>query len=462
VVAVIRAKLAEPGLRRVVHADDLAALAAFYENRSSGPLWTTDVGLSAKGQQALFKIEKADDWGLDKDAFDLPPVEHLPAEPGDQAASEIRLDLAILKYARFARGGRFEPAKLSRKAYQSPPVLDPNAVLAEIARAEAPDAYLRSLHPKHDQFFRLREALLRTRKTAASEGKNPEQEIRRILINMERWRWMPEDLGYVHVLSNTPEFMLYVVKDGKIIHADKTQVGTINYATPVISDKMTAVVFNPEWIAPPTVLREDLLPLLRKKRYATLKKLGFSVSYRGKAVNPERIDWDKANILAYTLIQKPGPSNKIGKAKFLLTNEHAFILHDTWPERRKYFQEPARAIGYDCVRMEKPDLLAKVILAEGNQMLASEVEELWDNGSNSRIELERVIPVHSTYFTAVVDGSYKISTYPDLYGLDHKLARAMFGDAKGFPMPAIRAKRSRVVPKYIHPPIPSSDFLRAQ
>jgi murein L,D-transpeptidase YcbB/YkuD len=145
-----------------------------------------------------------------------------------------------------------------------------------------------------------------------------------------------------------------------------------------------------------------------------------------------------------------------------LTNEHAFILHDTWPERRTYFQQPTRAIGYDCVRMEKPDLLAEVILAEGNQMLASEVEELWDNGTNSRIELERAVPVHSTYFTAVVDGSYKISTYPDLYGLDHKLARAMFGDAKGFPMPAIRAKRSRVVPKYIHPPIPSSDFLRAQ
>jgi murein L,D-transpeptidase YcbB/YkuD len=68
--------------------------------------------------------------------------------------------------------------------------------------------------------------------------------------------------------------------------------------------------------------------------------------------------------------------------------------------------------------MEKPDLLAKVILAEGNQMLASEVEGLWDNRTNSRIELERAIPVHSTYFTAVVDGSYKISTYPDLYGLD--------------------------------------------
>jgi murein L,D-transpeptidase YcbB/YkuD len=223
---------------------------------------------------------------------------------------------------------------------------------------------------------------------------------------------------------------------------------------------MTAVVFNPEWIAPPTVLKEDLLPALRNKRYTKLNTLGFSVSYRGKRVNPEKIDWNRANIHAYTFIQRPGPKSRIGKAKFLLTNEHAFILHDTWPERRQYFQQPTRAIGYDCVRMEKPDVLAKVILAEANQMPASEAEELWDNGVNVRIELERTIPVHSAYFTVVVDDAGKAGTYPDVYGLDHKLALAMFGDAMGFPMPATKVKRSRSTSKYMHRPIPSSDFQR--
>ena len=344
--------------------------------------------------------------------------------------------------------------------YQSPPVLDPNTVLAEIAEAEAPDAYLRSLHPKHDQFVRLRAALLKTRNAPEIEGKDKEHELKRILINMERWRWMPEDLGSVHVLSNAPAFMLYVVRDGKIIHADKTQIGAINYATPVISDTMTAVVFNPEWIAPPTVLREDLLPALRNKRYSKLKTLGFTVSYGGKRVNPEKVDWNRANIRAYTFIQRPGPKSRIGKAKFLLTNEHAFILHDTWPERRQDYQQPMRAIGYDCVRMEKPDLLAKVILVEANKMPAIEVEYLWNDGVNVRVALERTIPVHSAYFTLVVDESDKVSTHPDVYGLDHKLARAMFGDATGFPMPVTKHKRRRSVPKHL--PIPSSDFLGAR
>ena len=457
VVSAIRVKLPELGLRKDAHKDDLAALAAFYENRSGAPLWLTGAGLSAKGQQILLEIEKADDWGLDKSAFDLPQMNNLPANPEDQAISEMKLNLAILRYARFARGGRFEPAALSRKVYQSPPVVDPNTVLAEIAEAEAPDTYLRSLHPKHDQFLRLRDALLRTRKNAASEGESEEQGIRRILINMERWRWMPEDLGSVHVLSNAPAFMLYVVKDGKIIHADKTQVGAINYATPVISDTITAVVFNPEWIAPPTVLREDLLPALRNKRYAKLKTLGFTVSYGGKRVNPEKVDWNRANILAYTFIQRPGPKSRIGKAKFLLTNKHAFILHDTWPERRQYYQQPMRAIGYDCVRMEKPELLAKVILAEANKMPAIEVEDLWNDGVNVRVTLERTIPVHSAYFTLVVDESDKVGIHPDVYGLDHKLARAMFGDATGFPMPVTKLKRRPAMPKHL--PLPSSDFL---
>lgn len=461
VVEVIRSKLAEADLREIVHKDDLAALAAFYENRSNAPLWMTDMGLSANGQQALFEIERANDWGLDKDAFDLPPSEALPAGPEEQAISEIKLSIAILKYARFARGGRFDPAELSRKVYQTPPVLDPNTVMTEIATAEASDAYLRSLHPKHDQFVRLREALLRGREEAADKSKAAPQDIKRIIINMERWRWMPEDLGDIHVLSNAPAFMLYVVKYGRVIHEDKTQVGALNYATPLLSDNMTEIVFNPEWIVPPTAIREDLLPMLRNKRYTTLKKSGLSVSYRGKAVDPEKIDWTKANVLAYTFIQKPGPNNKLGKVKFRLPNEHAFILHDTWPDRRKYFQQPTRAIGYDCVRMEKPALLAKVILAELNQMPASEVEDLWNHGFNSRVEIESAIPVHSAYFTAVVDPSGRISTHPDIYGLDHKLARVMFGDSKDFPMPMPKAKRSRAVSRYVHRPAPSSDFVRS-
>jgi len=442
VLAVIRAKLADPDLRKEAHAEDLAALEAFYKDRTSGPVWTTDMGFSAKGQQALFEIEKAGDWGLDRAAFDLPAAGDLPAGPDAQAIAEIKLDLAILKYVRFARGGRSDPTALGRKVFQTPPLRDPKAVLAEIAATEAPAAYLRSLQPQHEQFTRLRRALLATRD--GDDAGKLTTDAKRIIINMERWRWMPDALGRVYVWSNTPAFMLYVVKDGETIYADKTQVGTIGYATPVLSADMTTVVFNPEWIAPPTVLRENLAPALRKKNYTILKKSGFSVSRDGAPVDPTKVDWRRVNIMDYTFTQRSGPHSNVGKVKFLLPNKHSFVLHDTWPARYKYYQQSMRAIGHDCVRMEKPDSFAKVILAEGNGWPADKVKDLWDHSVNNRVALNTEIPVYSTYFTAVADEEGKVTTYPDLYGLDHKLAVALFGSADGFPMPAPEVKRRAV------------------
>ena len=109
-VQLIRAKLADADIRKGANADDLAALEAFYAARTGGPLWVTEMGFSTKAQAALFEIEKADDWGLDAAAFELPGADALPVGPEERAVAEIKLDLAILKYARFARGGTGEPA----------------------------------------------------------------------------------------------------------------------------------------------------------------------------------------------------------------------------------------------------------------------------------------------------------------------------------------------------------------
>ena len=246
VIALIRTKLSDPSVRKGATADDLAALDAFYRTRTGGPLWMTGMGFSAKGQSALFEIGKADAWGLDATAFDLPPAGALPGSPETQGLAEIKLDLAILKYARFARGGRFNPPELSQLFDQAPPLRDPKTVITEIAAADAPDLYLQSLHPKHEQFMRLRQTLLKARGSDEESTKpaGNERDIKRIIINMERWRWMPEDLGPVYVWNNSPEFMLHVVKHGKTIYADKTLVGTIGYATPVFTADMTNIIFQ--------------------------------------------------------------------------------------------------------------------------------------------------------------------------------------------------------------------------
>ncbi len=443
VVAVIRAKLADPGLRKSAHADDLAALQAFYGARTGAPLWITGMGFSAKGQSALFEIEKADDWGLAASAFELPLASNLPASPEAQGLAEIKLDLAILKYARFARGGRFNPSELSGLLDQAPPLRDPKTILTEIETADAPDAYLQSLHPKHEQFVRLRQVLLKAR-APGEEGAKParsERDIKRLVINMERWRWMPEDLGALYVWSNTPEFKLYLVKDGKTIFADKTLVGTIGYATPIFSADMATIVFNPDWIAPPTVLLEKLLPPLRRKHYSVIKSNKLSVSYQGKPVDVRKIDWNRVDIRSFTFTQKAGTKNVLGKIKFLYPNKHIVYMHDTLPYRRKVFKESKRDIGYGCVRMAKPQQFAQALLAADKEWPASQVKTLWDKGLNKSVTLESKLPVHTTYFTSVVDDKGKVATFGDLYGIDRKLATALFGTAKGFPVPPPQKKQ---------------------
>jgi L,D-transpeptidase YcbB len=138
VITVIRSRLTDPGLREGANADDLAALEAFYRAKTGGPLWMTEMGFSAKAQQALFEIEKADDWGLEAATFELPAAGDLPAGPDAEAIAEIKLDLAILKYARFARGGRVNPPELSGLFDQAPPLRDPKKIMIEIAAAELP------------------------------------------------------------------------------------------------------------------------------------------------------------------------------------------------------------------------------------------------------------------------------------------------------------------------------------
>jgi L,D-transpeptidase YcbB len=116
-------------------------------------------------------------------------------------------------------------------------------------------------------------------------------------------------------------------------------------------------------------------------------------------------------------------------------------MHDTLPVRKKYFKQPVRMIGHECVRMEKPQQFAEVLLAEGKGWSASQVKEEWDKGVNSSIIFDHKIPVHMTYFTTVVDENGRVATFADVYGLDNKMATALFGNATGFPMPPPEPKR---------------------
>ena len=423
----IRTKLAAPGFAGDAAPQDISALIAFYNARTE-TLWMTDMGFSKEAQAAIDEIHKADDWGLSSAAFDLPAAGMLPDSLYEQAVGEIKLAFAILKYARHARGGRIDPDKL-KNVDLKPALADPRAVLSEIAAAPEPNLYLQSLHPTHEQFKRLHQALLKAR--AESEAGGNPRNVQKILLNMERWRWMPQNLGALHVWLNVPEFMVYIVKDGRTIHSERIVVGKPVYATPVFSADLKSIVFNPEWTVPSTIIREDLLPRLRGGggffggNTSILKKHKLYVKYNGRRVDPGSIDWNRVNMGAISFHQDPGPTNVLGKVKFLYPNRHSVYMHDTI--KRELLKREVRVEGHHCPRVSNPGKVAAVILAENKGMPASEIDKLLAKGHNSAVTINGRVPVHTTYFTAKIDDEGKLVSFADIYGMDGPATSAVFG-----------------------------------
>ena len=436
IVAAIRLKLQDPALRERAHAGDLAALEAYYGALTGSPSWITAMGFSAKAQALIGEIEKAGNWGLDPSAFDLPAGSDLPATAEAQAIAEIKLGVAALKYARFARGGRLAPSRISGLFDQKPNARDPNTVLTDLAAASDADAYLLGLHPKHEQFEGLRQALAKAVAKAKARGIKPERDaaVQRLIVNMERWRWMPPELGAYYVWNNVPSFTTRVVKGGKSIYVEKTIVGQVKYATPIFSADMNSIVFNPDWTVPETIKLEDIGPRLRQRApkggpdLSVLRNNKLSVSHQGRPVDAATVDWGRANILSYTFTQAPGPENVLGVLKFNFPNRHAIYMHDTL--QPALFGQTVRTLSHGCIRVHEPDRLAALLLKEDKGWPAQRIKDLIAKGKSSAVALSRPVPVHLTYFTVAFDGAGQMRSYSDVYGLDKKMAAALFGKSE--------------------------------
>ncbi len=435
VVAAIRVTLADPSFRKSVRPGAVKALESFYETREDAPVWITDTGFSTSAQAIIGEIGKAGDWGLDARAFDLPNAEDRPSTPEEQAATELKLDMAILKYARFAQGGRLTPSRVSKLFDQRPSLRDPKTVLTDLAAAEAPSDTLTSLHPPHEQFKRLQAALVKAR------ASNNTRDTQHIAINMERWRWMPRQLGSLHVWNNVPEFNTRVMKNGKNIYEERTIVGQLKYATPFFSASMRNIVVHPDWTLPPTILKEDIAPNLQKPKTffgqsntAILRHHKIRVSYEGKTIDPDKVDWTKVNIHRYTFTQPSGPANVLGKFKFNFPNKHAIYMHDT--PQRGLFSERVRTFSHGCIRVNQPSRLAILLLSEDKGWTARQVDDLVARGENKAIALRRPVPVHLTYFTLTVGDDGRLQTFADIYGLDGRMAPKLFDRPVKFKAPA--------------------------
>ncbi len=257
---------------------------------------------------------------------------------------------------------------------------------------------------------------------------------RQIELNLERWRWLPQQLGRRYLLVNIADFRVSVVEDGKTVLSMPAVVGNSYRKTPVFSATLRYLEFAPYWYVPPTILKEDKLPAIRRNP-AYLERHHYEVvGWDGTTLlDSALIDWQTVDEESFpgVLRQKPGPWNALGRVKFMLPNEYAVYLHDT-PERGLFWQQQ-RSFSSGCIRVQRPLELASYLLADQG-WTSAKVREAMRGAAPLRVNLERRLPVHVLYWTAWVDEEGLLHFRDDVYGRDFDLDLALRRELTSCPL----------------------------
>jgi len=264
--------------------------------------------------------------------------------------------------------------------------------------------------------------------TLAALNVSVEERIRQIEVNMERWRWLPQDLGKRYVLVNIANFELEVVDSGQAVMTMRVVVGRNYRRTPVFSDKMTYLVLNPSWNIPPSLAVQDMLPELRKDpNYLAEKNIRVFQGWgaEAKEIDPNTIDWPKVTSenFNYRFRQEPGPANALGQIKFMFPNRFNVYLHDT--PSRELFAKAERAFSSGCIRIEKPIELAIYTLQDNQEWSREKILTSIDNGTERTIPLADPVVIHLLYWTAWAEEDGSIHFRRDLYGRDKRVDEAL-------------------------------------
>jgi murein L,D-transpeptidase YcbB/YkuD len=241
-----------------------------------------------------------------------------------------------------------------------------------------------------------------------------ERRIEQIALNLERWRWLPRDLGDRYVLVNIPEYRLEVWDHGKVPLTMRVVVGKKDTPTPIFNDDMTYLVFAPYWNVPPDIATKETIPSAIKDP-AFLQRTNMEVLDRsGSVVDPSSIDPERAG--EYRFRQRPGGSNSLGYVKFMFPNQFNVYLHDTPAD--SLFARAARSFSHGCVRVEQPEELAEYVLADQPEWTAEKIQEAMHGGQEKSVKLRGALPVYLGYWTARTSFDGILQFRDDLYGID--------------------------------------------
>ena len=362
------------------------------------PLDEPVVNWSAADAQSLLGVIE----GIDADG--LIPADYQPEKlrsviaAGDPAALDAQASKSFAWLAEDMRDGRTRfDARLQWFVVDSDVDANPtSALLASALQSHDVAGVIAGLQPTVPDYGELKGLLAVTPKA----DKTRRNLIR---INMDRWRWLPRQLGKYYLLTNVPEFQLRLTVDNSIIRSYRTIVGKVGKtATPQLSAVVQGVVFNPTWTVPQSIVKGEGLGAKLIGNPASALRQGYKVT--------------KSKDGTITVVQQPGPGNSLGMIKLDMPNEHAIFIHDT--PSRGLFAQPNRALSHGCVRTERAAELGITMAILGAGMTSAQAVDIVTSGKYTRVPMTKTFPVYIMYFTMASDIQGKMGTFPDLYSRD--------------------------------------------
>ena len=342
------------------------------------------------------------------------------AQAFDRAADELFGRLALT----FAMGAADPAAVDPEWAIPRAAAPDVAGLRATFAYGAGPAGVLRALLPSSPEYVALVDELLRVRNEPESapdgNGLSRETRIDRLRVNLERWRWLPRDLPARRVDVLVPLFELRM-RDAAAAMRHAVIVGARRSPTPSFAAYIEAITLNPTWTPPASIANNELLPRFRRDPAAAARE-GFDVlDSAGRAVDPAHVDW-RVRPFPYTLRQRAGPGNALGRLRFDLPNPHAVYLHDT--PSRGLFARADRALSHGCIRVSEPLSLAADALFDPAWDEAA-LEAAIEAGATRSLPLGAPLPVYVLYLTAAPDESGVVKYAEDIYRRDAEVLRAL-------------------------------------
>lgn len=372
----------------------LAIFSTAFSQALNPPAWSRE-----NAQILLMFTNKIAEDGLDPERYNHQLLSALLDEQTGEVASRALSDLATaisLKLAHDLEYGYIAETDRPGWRLESPsvPYDDLKASLVNALLNNQLDAWLTGLAPINPDYSALKMELKSL--SAAETAKR-----QTILVNLERWRWMPRDLPSRYLRINIPSFAIELIENDQVIAQNEVIVGKLKRSTPIFNAIVQSVTFNPWWRVPPSIVRESIGSLI-KKNPKQARRLGYVVIKPGD------------------IRQKPGPLNALGKVKLNMPNAFNIYLHDT--PSKNLFSHPVRTFSHGCIRIKYAIDFVEIILKDETDWDRYKIDDALERGKTTTVRLTHPLPVYVVYFTALLNKEGKIDYLPDPYNYDAAFA----------------------------------------